>query len=188
MPTHKKDPKRVEAGKKAARTRKRTPSTRKRTYRRKKTMLSEMWSPAIARNSASAAGSGALGGAAAAIIDNLLDKAPKPPHEGLRIAGLIAAGFGVAALLKAPNMGAGISAIAGYKLMKVTGLAENDDNADYAREIESMPAMLDVHGQPMSENGMYLEEDGMYLEDNAMDLQDGYQVSYAPDFGSPTGV
>ena len=189
----------VDAAKKAARTRKRnsrtgmTTTTRKSTTttrrrKRKKTGLSEMFTPAISRGGAMTAASGLAGGAAAAIIDNLLDKFPKPVHPGMRIAGLIGGGFIMATVLRMPNVGAGMAGIAGYKLMQQTGLAEGDDNARYANDIEQMPAMLDVNGQPLAEGEMYLEENGMDLQENSFDLEEGgYQVQYAPDFSNPTG-
>jgi len=194
---HNKKPKKVAAKRRSTaitKTQKQAISTRRRRRKKGTRGLGQLWSPTMARGAAMSTASGFMGGGATAIIENLLDKLPKPPHEGFRIAGYLAGGFALAALFRLPNMGAGVAAMAGYKLLKVTGLAQADedaDNAQYAREIEDMPAMLDVSGQPMAENNnMYLQEDNnMYLQDNE-DLflqEDGsYQVAYAPEFGHPT--
>lgn len=192
------------AAKKAAATRKRNARgtsvsrttktvTKRRKYTpRKKGMLSQMFTPAGARGGAMAAASGFGGGTITSIIDKLLNQLPVEVHSGWRIAGYLGGGFVLATLFKAPNMGAGMSAIAAYKMLEVVGLSQKGDNAKFANDIERMPKMLDKHGQPMAAHNNYLQQmDNNYsLQQNdagtAYLAAQGYQVSYAPDFGAPT--
>jgi len=147
---------------------------------RRRTTLSQMINPMQANAGFRAAGNGALGGGLAALIEKILK--PEMPDQQKAL-WLAAVGFGIATLARAPYIGAGVAAVAGYKLMSEVGLAQN---ALYADPLEQLPMMLDAAGQPMAlaedeTGGLYLEENNMYLEENdALD----YQVPYAPDFGA----
>jgi len=192
------------AAKKAAATRRRnakkgttsvtkrtTTVTKRRRRATKKGVLSEIMTPAAARGAAMAAAAGFGGGAITKVLDKLLDTMPKPPGKGARILTYLGGSFLLAAMFKAPNMAAGMAGVAAYKMMEVVGLSE-EDNAKFARDIEKMPAMLNKDGQPMAENiNNYLQQNGAYLQDYGDGTeylqQQGYQVSYAPNFGAPEG-
>jgi hypothetical protein len=137
-------------------------------------MLAEMFNPAMVQNSAKAMMSGAVGGFASVTIMKLTPQ-QTPTTQALILGG---AAFASAALLKMPNLAAGMSAIAVYRLMDNAGmLADDMDLANYADPIEALPMVLNEDG---SEN-MYLAalsrgDDDMYLSEN-------YQTAYAPQFG-----
>jgi len=141
MATPKKDPKRVAAGKKGARARKRGSSTpakrRKRgmSARRKKGFLSELFSPAASRGAADAVVSGAVGGGIAGITMNVLG-AGRPLMDQVMILGAESFIFG--AMLNMPNVGAGIAGVAGFKLFDdMVGLTEDyEGNMEYTEWIE----------------------------------------------------
>ena len=79
------------------------------------------------------------------------------------------------AVLKMPNVGAGMSGVAMYNLASQSGfLAES---GDYADDLEALPMVLSENdAMYLSEAGnMYLAEDGMYLAEN--DLYPGYDYA-----------
>jgi len=194
----------VAAGKKAARTRKRnaksgltttsrkTTTVRKYTKRKPKGLLGQLWTPAVARKSATATFSGFTGGFLGKGIDVLVNNVVKPKHALINVGILAAAGFITASVFRRPELGAGIAAVAGLKIgSMVFGRLElaDGENVQYARDISRMPKVLDATGQPLADGEAYLQ-DALDLQDNdnVIDLQEGsdYQVGYAPEFGSPT--
>lgn len=136
--------------KKAARTRKRnqakglTPRRKTRTTRTttKTSFLSEFVTQQEAKASFRAVMNGALGAIPAVAIEKIATN-QNPTNQGLI---MIATGFGIGALGKAPQAGAGCAAIGVYKILETTGML-NDDNDylqdyDYADPLENMPMVL----------------------------------------------
>lgn len=150
-------------------------STRRRRSHRKKGMLGDMFTPAIARGAARAVVNGAVGGGIATVMERLLYGKVNPFW---RVAAPFASGFLAAAVFKQPEVAAGIAAVGTKVLMQEAGMAENDNmylqDHPYANDVKQLPPVLDVDGQPLS------QDDEMYLQDG------DYQVGYAPEFGSPT--
>lgn len=142
---------------------------------RKRGLLGDMVNPATAKGAIRAVGLGALGGAAASLLERAMGGLQLNPFW--RVATPFVAGYAAAAFFKAPHIGGGIAAVATNTLMKTVGLADNNDmylqDHNYANDIKQLPAALDTYGQAMSEDEMYLQDDD-------------YQVGYAPDFASPT--
>jgi len=155
-----------------------TPVSRKRKYTRRKSGLSELFTPEQSRGAARAAGLGALGGGLASLAEKVMK--PTTP-EPTKIIYLALGAFGLATVGKAPYMAAGVAGVVGYKVMSEAGLSEGE--TDYADPIQKLPAVLDASGQPMqlSEDA---ETGNIYLEadDNDYLQEEGYQVQYAPDF------
>ena len=192
----------IDAGKKAARTRKRnsksgvTTSSRKTTTVRKYTkkpkgLLGELWTPAAARKAGTSTMAGFGGGFIGKGIDVLVNNVVKPKHSMINIGILLAAGFATSALLRRPELGAGIASVAGWKIGSMFfGKMElaDGENVAYARDIARMPKVLDATGQPMADGEEYLQDALDLQDDNSIDLQEGidYQVDYAPEYGSPT--
>lgn len=155
-------------------------TTKRRKPSRRRTTLSQMINPMQTNAGMRAAGSGAVGGGLAALVEKVMKPDMPETRKALWIGGI---GFAIAAVANAPYTGAGMAGVAAYKLMSEVGLAEN--RQVYADPIEQLPMMLDASG-----NAMMLSEDesgGLYLEENGeLYLQEGdasYQVAYAPDFG-----
>lgn len=147
--------------------------TRRRRGTRKKGFLSDMVTPAETKGAFRALAGGVGGGIAAALLRRITAGKLNPIWGVLTP---FVGGFVAATVLKSPNIGAGLAAVGASQLMQELGLGEKDDmylqDNNYAQDIKQLPAALDVNGQPMGED--------------EMDLQDGYQVDYAPEFGSPT--
>jgi len=172
--------------------RKRTTTTRRRTTtpvksvrrvtRRKKSMLSEFFSPQTAQAGAKVCISGAVGGIGAGLLNKLI---PTSVSSEMKSVYILGAGFLTATVLKMPNIGAGISAVGMYQIFKDKGfLAEDSDNYDYADSMESLPMVLneDQALYLQENNGMFLAEDMNYSlseENNDYD----YGVGYYPEFG-----
>ena len=170
--------------------RKRTTTTRRRTTtpvksvrrvtRRKKSMLSEFFSPQTAQAGAKVCISGAVGGIGAGLLSKLI---PTSVSNEMKSVYILGAGFITATVLKMPNVGAGMSAIGVYQLLKDKGLlAEDGDNYDYADSMESLPMVLN------EDQALYLQEnDGMYLAEDVnyslSEDNDDYSVGYYPEFG-----
>lgn len=164
-----------------ARRRTATPAkTTRRVTRRKKSMLSEFFSPQTAQAGAKVCFSGAVGGIGAGLLGKLIPATVSSEMKSIYILG---AGFLTATVLKMPNLGAGMSAVGAYELFKQKGfLAEDDSQFDYADTMESLPMVLN------EDQALYLQEsDGMYLaEDMSYNLSeddDSYSVGYYPEFG-----
>lgn len=170
MATARKNPKRVAAGKKAARTRKRNRSTttttrrRRRTTTRSKGLLSELWNPAMAQGGFKATASGAAG----AGLTVLIDKGTQSLQPGWRHAINFGGAFVMATLGKLPNTGAGMAGAALVLALQDAGMLSEGGylEADYADPIESLPAVLNENGEPMDylseADEMYLNEQGVY--------------------------
>lgn len=147
---------------------------RRRRSTRKRGFLADMVTPAETKGAFRALAGGVGGGVAAALLRRITAGRLNPIWG---VAAPFVGGFVAAAFLKSPNMGAGLAAVGTSQLMQELGLGDNGNmdlqDHGYANQIKQLPAALDVNGQPMAEN------DEMYL-------QEGYQVGYAPEFGSPT--
>lgn len=147
---------------------------RRRRGTRKRGLLGDMMTPAVAQAAGRATINGAVGGGMAAVLERMLAGRLNPFW---RIAAPFVAGYAAAAIFKQPEVGAGMAAVGAHQLMKEAGMAENNDmylqDNNYANQVKQLPVALDVNGQPMAEN------DDMYL-------QEEYGVGYAPDFASPT--
>jgi hypothetical protein len=129
----KKDPNRVAAGRKAARTRKRqgngnNPSKRKRVLsNNRKGLMGQLFPAGATRGAANAAVSGAVGGAIAGVLTNVAGT--RPIMDQIIMLGFTSFIFG--ATLGMPNTGAGIAGVVGYKLFdEVIGLSENNWEGD----------------------------------------------------------
>lgn len=146
--------------------------TKRRRSTRKKGFLGDMVTPAETKGAFKAIAGGVGGGIAAALLRRITAGKLNPIWG---VAAPFVGGFVAAAFLKSPNMGAGLAAVGTSQLMQELGLGDNMDLQDnnYAQDVKQLPAVLDSSGQPMGEN-------------DDMDLQEGYQVGYAPEFGSPT--
>jgi hypothetical protein len=148
-------------------TRKAAPRARRRVTR-KKGMLSELFNPQMAQAAGKSVISGAIGGAGAVMLNKLLPETMDPKVKGFVTLG---AGFVSAAILKMPNIGAGMAGVGIANLMQTAGMLA-EDNFSYANDLEALPLVLD-------ENGMdYLQEDS-FLQENDFD----YNVGYYPSFG-----
>ena len=170
--------------------RKRTTSVKRRTTtpvksvrrvtRRKKSMLSEFFSPQTAQSGAKVCISGAVGGIGAGLLNKLI---PSSVSSEMKSVYILGAGFLTATVLKMPNVGAGMSAVGMYQIFKDKGfLSEDSNNYDYADSIESLPMVLN------EDQALYLQEnDGMYLAEdmnyNLSEDNDSYGVGYYPEFG-----
>ena len=148
---------------------------RKKTVRRSKGMLSELFNPIMAQAGGKAVLSGAVGGAAAGMLIKLL---PDTMDVKMKSFYCIGGGFIAATMLKMPNMGAGVAGVGMYNLLTTGGfLAEDDNNFDYADNIESLPMVLNENGYLMDG---YLQDNGYLQEDMQNDFSVGY---FEPDFG-----
>jgi len=147
--------------------RRRTTMTKKVTRRRstrKKGLLAEMFSPAMATGAAKTLLSGAVGGLGANLVGKVL---PSTTSVEMRAAYTLGAGFITSTIFKLPSVGAGMAAVAVSDLMKGKGLLSEDYS--YASGIESLPMVLN-EGE-----AMYLAENDMYLAENS-----SYGVGYYP--------
>lgn len=156
------------------------PVRRRKRVTRKKSMLSELFNPAMAQAGGKAVISGAVGGASAGLLDKFLGTTMTPNKKAFITLG---AGFLSATILKMPNLGAGMAGVAAYNLFNNSGMLAEDYDFDqyaYADEIESLPMVLNENGDPLalSENDMYLSENDMYLSEGVYSV--GY---YEPGFG-----
>lgn len=140
------------------------PVARRRRSTRKKGLLSEMFSPAMATGGAKVLISGAIGGVGATFLNKLLPATTTPEMKAVYGIG---AGFVASTLLKMPNVGSGMSAVAVAELFKTKGLLS--ENYGYASDLQSLPMVLN-EGE-----AMYLSEDNMYLSEDY-----GYNVGYYP--------
>ena len=158
------------------RKRKAAPVRRRKAVKRSKGMLSELFNPIMAQAGGKAVLSGAVGGAAAGMLVKLL---PDTMDAKMKAFYCIGGGFIAATMLKMPNMGAGCAGVGMYNLLTTGGfLAEDDDNFDYADNIESLPMVLNEGGY--LQEGAYLQEGGYLQEDMNSEFAVGY---FEPDFG-----
>lgn len=141
------------------------PTTRRRRTTRKKGLLSEMFSPAMATGAAKTLLSGAVGGLGAGLLGKLL---PSATSTEMRAAYTLGAGFVTSTVLKLPNVGAGMAAVAVKELMSAKGLLAED--YPYANDVANLPMVLN-EGE-----AMYLQEgqNPMYLAENQLNYGVGY--------------
>jgi len=202
MATRKKKPaaKTTPVKRRKRRTAKAAPRKRRRTTLKKKGMLSELFNPMMASAGFKSTLSGAVGGGAAGLLENMF---PETMNEKTRSYWLIGGGFLLATVGKVPNVGAGMAGVGTYQLMGASGyLGEHDENEDfmYAEEIENLPPVLDENGMDslqeeeeyyeedmeddLLDEDDYLQEEDDYLQDEQDYLQEGeYGVGYYPNFG-----
>jgi len=148
--------------------RRRTSVAKRPTIRRrrstKKGLLSEMFSATMATSGAKTLISGAVGGIGATLLGKIIPASTTPEMKAVYGLG---AGFVTATLLKMPQVGAGMSAVAVSDLLKGKGLLSEDYG--YANDLASLPmALNEGEMQYLAENEMYLSEDY------------GYNVGYYP--------
>ena len=148
--------------------RRRTSVAKRPTIRRrrstKKGLLSEMFSSTMATSGAKTLISGAVGGVGASLLGKLVPTSTTPEMKAVYGLG---AGFITATLLKMPQVGAGMSAVAVADLLKTKGMLSEDYG--YANDLDSLPmALNEGEMQYLAESGMYLSEDY------------GYNVGYYP--------
>jgi len=183
--THRKDPKRVAAGKKAARTRKRTNPkgtrrTTRRTTRRKKTGLSELFNPKMAQAQFKTTAVGGLGGAGAALIYSVTPN--WQPWQ--RLAAGLGASFVTGVLGRMPDLSAGMAGGTTACALISSGTITMSEMSqhNYAKGIEQLPMVLNENGDELylqEGEDLYLQEDdNMYLQEDDL----GYSV-YNYDFG-----
>ncbi len=153
------------------------PKRRKRVSK-KKGMLSELIDKKSASAGAKCLVSGAIGGASALLVEKIFS-AQTDQYKALIIAGV---GFATATMLKAPFVGAGMGAIAMYKLLEGSGLLAEDhdylqDNGSWA-DVTDLPMVLNENGYPETD---YLQDNipssEVYLQETDY-LQDNYDVGY----------
>lgn len=148
-----------------------TPRKRRRTSKRGG-MLSELFNPVMAEAAAKSTLSGIIGGAGAGLALKIIPETVSPTMKAVY---LIGGGFGLATLLKMPNLGAGMAGVGAFQLLQGAGfLAEDGDNYDYANPLESLPIVMNENtGAYLSE--AYLSED--YLSEDYLSedyLSEGY--------------
>jgi hypothetical protein len=154
-------------------TRRPAPVRRKRRVTRSKGMLAELFNPQMAQAAGKSVISGAVGGAGALMLNKLLPETMDPKMKGFVTLG---AGFITSALLKMPNVGAGMAGVGIANLMTNAGMLA-EDNFSYADDLQALPLVLDEDGMS------YLQEDGFLQEDFLQENQFDYNVGYFPEFG-----
>jgi uncharacterized membrane protein YeaQ/YmgE (transglycosylase-associated protein family) len=143
---------------------------RRRRSTAKKGLLSEMFNPAMAQGAFKTLISGAAGGLGAGLLGKVLPTTTSPE---MRAGYTLVAGFVTSTVLKLPNVGAGMAAVAVKELLTVKGLLSEDMN--YANSMDSLPMVLN-EGE-----AMYLaEQNGMYLAEEDYNYNVGY---YPAGFG-----
>lgn len=161
--------------KKRATTKKAAPRKRKSVKRRSKGMLSELFNPTMAQAAGKTVLSGAVGGFGAATLSKLLPDSLEPKTKAFYTIG---AGFVTATLLKMPNVAAGMAGVGFYNLLQTGGFLAEDNNYNYADDLEALPMVLDEDGAGFLQEA-YLQE--AYLqEDNNYSYDVGY---YGAGFG-----
>jgi hypothetical protein len=138
----------------------------------KKGLLSEAFDKKQATAGAKAVISGAVGGGVAIVIEKIVTSGATPMDKDKQALITGVAGFLTATILKYPNVGAGMGAIALYKYMDHAGFLADD--ITWADEMEMLPAVLN------DGDDLYLQaqEEALYLQDNDLYLQDHNSASY----------
>jgi hypothetical protein len=137
-------------------------------------MLAELFNPQMAQAAGKSVISGAVGGAGALMLNKLLPETMDPKMKGFVTLG---AGFITSALLKMPNVGAGMAGVGIANLMTTAGMLAEDDNFSYADDLQALPLVLDEDGMA------FLQEDGFLQEDFLQEDEYSYNVGYFPEFG-----
>jgi hypothetical protein len=135
-------------------------------------MLAELFNPQMAQAAGKSVISGAVGGAGALMLNKLLPETMDPKMKGFVTLG---AGFITSALLKMPNVGAGMAGVGIANLMTTAGMLA-EDNFSYADDLQALPLVLDEDGMSFLQED-FLQED--FLQENEFD----YNVGYFPEFG-----
>ena len=144
--------------------------SRRRRSSSRKGILSEMFTPATAMQSGKAVISGMVGGMASRVIGKVI------PGENALTSALVnlGASFISSAVLKMPNLGAGIAGAYGAQLFdKLTGgMGEDSEETDYAsvNGLDKYPDALDENGNPL-----FLSEDGNFYYLEEMELAEAFQ-------------
>lgn len=146
-----------------------TSAPRRRRRTAKKGMLSELFNPVMAEAAAKSTLSGIIGGAGAGLALKIIPETVSPTMKAVY---LIGGGFGLATLLKMPNLGAGMAGVGAYELLKGSGmLAEDSNEYDYANPIENLPIVMN-EGEAQYLSEAYLSE--AYLSEDYLS-EDDYQ-------------
>lgn len=173
----------VSAPKRRRTTRAAAPARRRtRRVSRKRGMLSEIFDAKSAQAGAMITLEGAAGGVGAHFLGKILPAGLTAQNKALIQLG---AGFVTATLLKRPNLGAGMAAIGTVDLLRGVGFLAEDNTANWASGMDSLPMVLNENGDPMylSEGeDMYLSED-YYLSEDFESAGTNYEVGYYPEFG-----
>lgn len=129
--------------------------------KRRKSGLSEMFSPNTAMQAAKGTLSGVVGGGIAGLINDVM---PDTTKFGWRLGGGLVASFLLTGLLNAPKMGAGVAGATGLLLYLKLREGNLQEGYDYANPnvLSEYPSFMDEAGNPM-----YLSDDGnlYYLEE-----------------------
>jgi len=131
--------------------------SRKKHSRRKKGVLSELFSPSTATATAKTMVGAGVGGYAYGMIEPTINENITNPLGRTAVA--LGLSFVASSVLKMPNVSSGIAGALGYSMArKSLGLAEMNDH-DYASSssLNEIPEYLDEAGNPV-----YLAEDGTY--------------------------
>jgi len=159
----------------------RTPSAKKAVSvarrKRRKRGLSDAFTPSAAKNAAMTMVKGAAGGLAVSVLEKGAAKfLPPTMGKAASIALVLGASFVAHAVMKQPEVSAGMAGALGYSLSKsIPGLNDDGDFADDDALYDDAPYM-DEYGNPMDENGNYLSDD---------DMADGNYLSGDYDQGWP---
>lgn len=145
--------------------------------RRKKRGLADAFTPASAKVAAMTMVKGAAGGLATAVLEKGAAKfIPASYGKAASIALVLAGSFVAHAVMKQPDISAGMAGALGYSLSKnIPGLNDDADFADDLALYDDAPYM-DENGNPMDENGNYLSE-GMYDGDMGEGMYDDNYLS-----------
>jgi hypothetical protein len=150
------------------------PVRRKRRVTRKKTMLSELFNPAMAQAAGKTVISGAVGGAGAVLLGRILPETMDVKRKAFVTLG---AAFVTSTILKMPNVGAGMAGVGMFNLLGSSGMLAEDDflqEYNYANDLQSLPMVLDEDGME------YLQEESGFLQEAS---EFDYSVGYYPEFG-----
>lgn len=153
--------------------------------RRKKRGLADAFSPASAKNAGLSMVKAGLGGLAVNVIEKGSSKfLPASAAQPASIALVIAGSFFAHAVMKQPDISAGMAGALGYSLSKnIPGLNDDAEFADENALYDDAPYM-DEYGNPMDEDGNYLSE-ALYDDDMGEELYDDDYMSGNYDQGWP---
>jgi len=145
--------------------------------RRKKGVLSELFSPATATATAKTMVGAGIGGYAYGIVEPTINDNISNPLGRTAVA--LGLSFVASSVLKMPNVSSGIAGALGYSMArKSLGLSEMNDY-DYASKesLNEIPEYLDEAGNPV-----YLAEDGTY---KYMDEMNEEEMEMMDEMGEP---
>lgn len=152
---------------------------RRRSSGKRRSMLSEFFTPATAQGGFKTVLSGAVGAVAGAALNKMTPNQSDTTRAAIKLLG----GYLFATLGKMPNVGAGLAAVGTYELITTSGfLSEDMKEANYADSLDKLPAYLQ-EPSPMylaENNPMYLSENDYLAEDDL-----SYDVGY---YGSGFGM